>query len=70
MAENTEWKITPSGEKQLTVVLPDSIAIPEGTATVEPESLARGIIEWLEAEKIGKAVNIPICNGIQINKLK
>ena len=38
-----EWKITPSGEKELTVTLPEDFQVADN-GEIDPETLARGIL--------------------------
>jgi hypothetical protein len=60
MAE--EWKIRAAGEKTLTVELPDSLKIGGEMSELEPETLARAILQWVEEQKLGSSRDV--CLGI------
>ena len=44
---SNKWEIKPTGERELTVTLPDSVELDATVTEMEPIALAEAILRWL-----------------------
>jgi hypothetical protein len=50
-----DWEIKITGDRSLTVELPEQLKLADPATELEPETLARAILQWVEEQKLGSS---------------